>query len=739
MEWKEIRQWPTGRWLTLILTFYFLLGLYYIWQVPPFEGPDEGEHFAYIEWLVDGNGFPPQGDAAWETPVRQEAGQPPLYYLLAAVPATITGITEPAVVYQINAYAFTGPAPHQLGDNDNRALHYPEDGRPLRGGWLAFYLSRGLTLFFGLLLLGSLYGLGRSFWPHRPEFSLAATALVAFTPQVVYLSSVVSNDIPAAALSTLCLWLLVGMVRYGPTRGRAVAAGAVLGLAALTKVSTLLLIVPLGLGLGWLWWSGRYRLPDVGRTGLWLGSSLLAVAGWWFGRTWLRYGTPLGLESHNYAPWAIQNTADLFPWLARWSDVFYSYWLALGWGTIRPPGWVYGLLGLLMLLAWLGLGRLFYRLFRQRPDHWVSEQRSLWLIFSAMLLLLILFLEIWMRRVMAPHGRLLFPAIAVTTFLLVRGWFAVHPRLPLLPIAGLGLLTLLSPPLLLQPAYQPPPLLTPAETEALSGLRWQFGEVAGEPLFTLLTAQADTPHVGAGEILPVTLCWRSEAATERDYVLLVHLLGPDNQIIARRSTHPGNGRFPTSAWSPDSAFCDQVRLAIPPHTPSLVYRIEVGMIDDDRLERLTITTRAGQILTLAIVDQVRVDAPVAPLSLDPAAGSLQLVDYDLPRRTWRTGESHDLHLTWGTAESLPADYQIFVHLRQSQTGAVVAQADGPPLDGWYPTSWWPPQTPINESRQFPLPADVPPGRYELLLGFYSLIDQQPVSPEFSLGEVRVTP
>jgi hypothetical protein len=739
MKWKNIRQWPTDRRFALILILYLLLGLYYIWQVPPFEGPDEGEHFAYIEWLVAGNGFPPQGDAAWETPVRQEAGQPPLYYLLAAAPATITGITEPAAVYRLNPYAFTGPAPHQLGDNDNRALHYGND-RPLRGGWLAFYLSRGLTLLFGLLLLGSLYGLGRTFWPQQPEPALATTALVAFTPQIVYLSSVVSNDIPAAALSTLCLWLLVRMVRHGPTRGRAVATGVTLGLAGLTKVSTLLLAVPLALGLGWLWWSGRYPPKTVWRAGVWLGSSLLVVAGWWFGRTWLRYGTPLGLESHDYAPWAIGNTADLFPWLARWSDVFYSYWIAMGWGTIRPAGWVYGLLGLLTLLALLGLGRVFYRFYRQQPAPWLSEQNSLWLIFGALLLLLILFLEIWMRRVMAPHGRLLFPAIAVTTFLLVRGWYALHPRLPLLPITGLGLLTLFSPLLLLRPAYQPPLSLTPAEAEAVSGLRWRFSEADNDQtLLTLLSAQADTSYVEAGEILPVTLCWRSEAVMERDYVLLVHLVGPHNQIISRRNTHPGNGRFPTAAWPPGYAFCDQVRLAIPALTPSLVYRLEIGVIDEARLERLAITTDAGQTLALAIVDQVRVDAPVTSLSLDPAASSIQLVDYDLPLRTWRAGESHDLHLTWGTAEPLPADYQLFVHLRQPQTDQVVAQADGPPLDGWYPTSWWRPQTPIDESRQFPLPADLPPGRYQLLLGFYRLADQQPVSPEFSLGEIQIIP
>ena len=141
------------RWtLPAILAVFLLLGLVYIWQVPPFEGPDEGEHFAYVTWLVEQGSFPPQGAAAWETPVRQEAGQPPFYYLLASLPARLIDLDDPPAPYRINPYAFT-KGPHFPFDNDNRALHYPGDARPLRGGWLALYLARLLSLASGALLV----------------------------------------------------------------------------------------------------------------------------------------------------------------------------------------------------------------------------------------------------------------------------------------------------------------------------------------------------------------------------------------------------------------------------------------------------------------------------------------------------------------------------------------------------------------------------------------------------------
>ena len=62
------------RWiLPAIILLFVITTAIYIWQLPHFEGPDERQHFAYIEWLAEGKGFPLQGDAAFDTPVEQEA------------------------------------------------------------------------------------------------------------------------------------------------------------------------------------------------------------------------------------------------------------------------------------------------------------------------------------------------------------------------------------------------------------------------------------------------------------------------------------------------------------------------------------------------------------------------------------------------------------------------------------------------------------------------------------------
>ncbi|MBK9052019.1 MAG: hypothetical protein IPL78_14250 [Chloroflexi bacterium] len=47
---------------------------------------------------------------------------------------------------------------------------------------------------------------------------MGAAFLVAVTPQVIFISSMASNDIPAAALSTLALWLFALYLRQYKTR-----------------------------------------------------------------------------------------------------------------------------------------------------------------------------------------------------------------------------------------------------------------------------------------------------------------------------------------------------------------------------------------------------------------------------------------------------------------------------------------------------------------------------------------
>ncbi len=80
-----------------------------------------------------------------------------------------------------------------------------------------------------------------------------------------------------------------------------------------------------------------------------------------------------------------------------------------------------------------------------------------------------------------------------------------------------------------------------------------------------------------------------------------------------------------------------------------------------------------------------------------------------------------LQLWWRALAPLDTDYTVFVHLLDA-TGNIVAQADGVPVDGRYPTSAWQPGEHIIDSRLIVLPADLAGGEQQLIMGLYNPLD-----------------
>lgn len=717
----------------LLLIGVALLIALYSRLTPPFEGPDEPEHFAYVVWLAEGRGFPPQGAAAWDTAVRQEAGQPPLYYLIASLPARIAGTTDPSADFRPNPH-FPSSAPGPLPDNKNIAIHYPADGARPSGGWLALSLARWVSLLAGVLLVAAVYGLTAELFPRQRGLALLVALFAALTPQVLFISGVVSNDMLVAALSTLALWALVRLVQRGPTAGRGIWLGVWLGLAALTKTSALALAVPVAVVLLGLLATRRWSLRQALVTGgLTLGVFLL-IAGWWYGRSWLLYGSPLGLDTHDYAPWAdsgVRGTADF---LLQWEEVFNSYWAAFGWGNIKYNTWIYWLLIGLSLVAVAGLARLAWRAWRKGR---LSDARViLFLALALYATAVALALASWMQRVRAPHGRLLFPALAAITILLVVGWRAWHPRLAHVMLLVLAGLTLLAPWRLIAPAYAWPELRDPAVVTA-QPVGWQFAD--GEPVAELLQVDVRAATAVAGGVLPVEVCWNALSVPPRDLSQLVHLVGAAHQVVAIRHTYPGLGSYPTSAWQAGQAFCDTIRVDIPDDLArTQLYQVEVGWFDAQTGERLAAVDANGADVPSTYAGNVRLEAAgTQTTSAAPTTdGPLQLADAQFEPR-WRVGETAVVTLTWWLTAKLDQEYNTFVHLRDGDT--VVAQADGAPLAGWYPVNFWLPQELVVDTRPFAVAGDVAPGTYDLVVGWYDFISGERLGAEHRLGTVEVVP
>jgi uncharacterized membrane protein len=120
-------------------------------------------------------------------------------------------------------------------------------------------------------------------------------------------------------------------------------------------------------------------------------------------------------------------------------------------------------------------------------------------------------------------------------------------------------------------------------------------------------------------------------------------------------------------------------------------------------------------------------------------GVIELIGYSLDRPQAAPGDTVTLTLSWQALAPVPADYTIFIHLRDA-ANRTVAQQDFQPFDGARPTGQWPVGQKMIETRQLTLPADLPAGTYEFRVGMYDprSMERLPVLNDAS-GENAVTP
>lgn len=111
-----------------------------------------------------------------------------------------------------------------------------------------------------------------------------------------------------------------------------------------------------------------------------------------------------------------------------------------------------------------------------------------------------------------------------------------------------------------------------------SGAR--FGEA-----ITLEGFALSVERLAPGDVLGVTLFWRTDAPLETRYKVFVHLYAPDGTIIAQHDGEPGGDLAPTTTWRPGETLIDNHGLLLPVDAPAGVYRLMVGLYDfgDNRL------------------------------------------------------------------------------------------------------------------------------------------------------------
>lgn len=721
--------------LVLLLIAFGIVACAHSAAVPIFEAPDEAWHYRYVRWI--------QGYSVPNPPGLPQVGiaHPPLYYAVAALtnapfPEKVppSGQGNPHFGYQ---------ALGTLPDNKNMLIHTAEERFPWQGAYLTLHVTRLTSVLFGLLAVYALWGLSWETFRNRYA-AVFATALVAFHPQFVFISSIINIDSAATAFATLALWIAAHTLRRDLTRRRAVLLGGIVGAGLLTKSSLLPMFPLLFLFLLWLlrFYQSRSAKFSVTALGLYTGTTF-AVGGWWYLKNLLLYGDLLGVAGHVDTPWQRAEAASFLTVLKEIPLLIKSFWGSYGWGHIWLPSWLYWVLtgAAAYFLIWGVVA-----LIKKGHAAWTGDAGSLPTL--VVLLLSVIWtggiaaaVFLWMRSVEAPHGRLLFPALGTLALLMTAGMLeAQSNKRGRLSLAAKGFLLLLSATTTLAPgtrilaAFMPPRRYSPEKiADTVRPINYTYQDA-----LHLIGVELTPQRVSPGGTVTLKACWEALTPIENNYMVFVQLRGRADSRVGERHTYPGLGRYPTSHWSVGEAFCDTyyVETAAWAPTPEQ-YDVLLGFYEDQPQHRLRAVNEAGEVVdppvvaNLAMVPKEFSLSPQYPTTYD-LGETISLIGYD-QQGTLRSQSTLTVTLYWKAQTSPAANYTVFFQLLDDEMN-VLAQDDGLPREGGFPTTVWQPGDIVPDTHTVNIETLPEDASLRLVTGLYHAETMQRLPVSTPTGE-----
>ncbi len=722
------------RGITLVLIIFLILGGIYGTLTPIFEAPDEIQHYFHVKHIADGKGLPVlsrEGKAIY----AQEGAQPSLYYLIGAL-ATFwinTGDAEELLAY--NPYVNLGvPSIH---GNKNMILHADREGFPYHGTTLAVHVLRYLSLLFGASTVLATYLLALQVFSGGKTLALGAAIPTAFNPEFIFTNATMNNDGLITALCSLALLSSVLLLKRGPSLGGYVGLGVVAGLAAVTKLTGLGLLVLVLVTL--LIIAVRYSPKEAIKGGAIIIGLIILLAGWWYLRNWILYQDPTGMSVFFDAlgsPPGRKLTLSKF--VAELEGFKLSYWGVFGWFNILVSSWLYRFFDFLVVLGTVGLALAVVRGLRKPRT---MSPASLLLMLAWVAVVAAGYVR-YNQMIDAATGRLVFPAISCFSIILAWGLIQVPPQKyakPFVGILGASMLlaAIICPFLYIVPAYAKPVPLSDQEVEAIPNHR----DVNYEGQMRLLGYELERDVFRPGELVDLTLYWQALTTMQKDYSISLIILTPNGDLIGQEDTYPGLGTFPTSAWHPGDVIDDRAWVRIRPRaSPPTIGLLGVSLYYLPTMERLT-SSEGGQPIEQVFLEPVEIvpwqmqQFAISHPVHSNLADNVELIGYDLDKTEVAPGDVIHLTLYWQARQDIDQDYTVFTHLIDAEN-RIWAQQDNQPLQGDYPTSFWDLGEMVRDQYEMTLPADIPAGEYSVEVGLYLLSTGQRLSVLDGGGEVQ---
>jgi len=404
--------------ITLLALIFILKGMMWSLVFPLWQGPDEDDHYAVIQFIGENGRLPDQNDEILPDEVtlsRQYADVGRLDYnpeQRQGWSKTAVGIGEetlinlPPTTRSSTELGTVGKLMHAT------PLYYLIASIPYRLiGYEADLLTRAaIQRLFSVLVSCPIiiiaYLVARLLFPTNSMMRLTIPTLVAFHPQLTAVTSIVSVDGFYFVLYSLLIYLSLRVLRDGLNWRYSLAIGTVFAVGVLFK-PTLTGFAPIvALVVFYDFWRGNGRRKQVFWAAVLMNIVILTPLSWWMARSWrlnqdLFYFNPV-LKGHRilqnpfYDYAFFQHMFDYY-W-SIWGGIFTTWWAQFGWLDTPVAPWVYHLLRLLTVLAIIGIGHRLLQL-KRRPipcDRWNQvAPLTAWALLTFTILIPALLLQVY--------------------------------------------------------------------------------------------------------------------------------------------------------------------------------------------------------------------------------------------------------------------------------------------------------------------------------------------------------
>lgn len=360
-----------------------------LWSLafPLWQGPDEDDHYAVIQFIGENGRLPDEGDEWLPDEValsRELADVGRLDYQpeqRQGWSGTAVGLRErefaqvPDALRTSTNIGITGKLMHAT------PLYYLLAAVPYR---LFFYecdllVRMQVQRLFAVLLSSTIvfaaYLIARILFPTDALLRLTIPTLVAFHPQLTQMTAVVSVDGFFFVLYSLLIYFCLLVLRDGLDMKLAAVIGLSFAAGVLVK-PTLNGFAPLiALVVLYDWWRRKGDRWQVFWAACVMGLLIIIPIGWWMQRSLrlnqdLFYFNPV-LEGHriitdpfyDYGP--IQHMVDYYQ--SVWGGIFTTWWAHFGWLDTAVAPWMYNSLRIIIIISTIGSTHKIWKNWSLRP------------------------------------------------------------------------------------------------------------------------------------------------------------------------------------------------------------------------------------------------------------------------------------------------------------------------------------------------------------------------------------